>query len=146
MDVIPQWTHSMSVRDPALDAQHIELLELCRAVHDMAQRGGQTSDLCTQRLEDIVHALRKHDQFEIHRMLDRGERLSKQLRINRAKALQQLEELAFATPARDIPLTRLQSLLCGWIEYHLYQAKPEPHPPERDRSYCRIWNLNVRTL
>lgn len=120
MNGIPQWTHRMSVRDPALDAQHIELLELCRAVHDMAQRGGQRSDLCIQRIQEIVQALRKHDQFEMRRLLDRGERLSKQLRINRAKALHQLEELAFALPSRDIPLVKLQSLLCSWIEYHLH--------------------------
>lgn len=120
MKVVPHWTHNMSVRDPVLDAQHIELLELCRAVQDMAQQGRQQSDLCAQRLEEIVHALRKHNQFEISRLLDRGERLSKQLRINRAKALQQLEELAFAAPSHDIPLAKLQTLLCGWIQYHLH--------------------------
>jgi hemerythrin len=120
MKVIPQWTHRMSVRDPALDAQHIELLELCRTVQDMAQHGKQKSDLCAQRLEEIVYALRKHNQFEISRLLDRGERLSKQLRINRAKALQQLEELALAAPSNDIPQAKLQALLCGWIQYHLH--------------------------
>ncbi|WP_407713159.1 hypothetical protein ACJJWD_13310 [Comamonas testosteroni] len=120
MKVIPQWTHSMSVRDPALDAQHIELLEMCRTVQDMAQHGRQQSDLCAQRLEEIVHALRKHNQFEISRLLDRGERLSKQSRINRAKALQQLEELALAVPSNDIPLAKLQTQLCGWIQYHLH--------------------------
>ena len=120
MKVIPLWTHSMSVRDPVLDAQHIELLELCRTVQDMAQHGRQKSDLYAQRLEEIVHALRRHDHFEINRLLDRGERLSKQLRINRAKALQQLEELALATPSHDISLAKLQTLLCGWIPYHLH--------------------------
>lgn len=78
MKVIPQWSYSMIVRDPVLDAQHIELLELCRAVQDMAQHGRQKSDLCALRLEEIVHTLRKHDQLEINRLLDQGERLSKQ--------------------------------------------------------------------
>ncbi|MGU3629888.1 hypothetical protein [Comamonas sp. C24C] len=120
MKVIPQWTHRMSVRDPALDAQHIELLELCRAVHDMALHGRQKSNLYTQRLDEIVHALRKHNQFEINRLLDRGEHLPKQLRVNRAMALHQLEEFAFAAPSHDVPLAKLQSLLCGWIQYHLH--------------------------
>lgn len=120
MKVIPRWSYNMSMRDPVLDAQHIELLELCRAVQDMAQHGRQKSDLCAIRLEEIVHALRKHDQLEINRLLDRGERLSKQLRINRAKALQQLEELALAAPSHDIPLAKLQTQLCSWIQYHLH--------------------------
>ena len=120
MKVIPQWTHRMSVRDPALDAQHIELLELCRVVHDMALHGRQKSDLYVQRLGEIVHALRKHDQFEINRLLDRGEHLSKQLRVNRAMALHQLEELALAAPSHDVPLAKLQTQLCCWIQYHLH--------------------------
>ena len=121
MKVVPQWSYSMSVRDPVLDTQHIELLELCRAVQDMAHDDRQKSAPCALWLEEIVYALRKHGQFEINRLLDRGEgRLSKQQCINRANALQQLEELALAAPLRDMHLTKLQTLLCCWIQHHLH--------------------------
>jgi hypothetical protein len=35
-------------------------------------------------------------------------------------ALHQLEELALAAPSHDVPLAKLQTLLCGWIQYHLH--------------------------
>jgi len=110
----------MSVRDPVLDAQHIELLELCRSVQEMLEYGGQKSDMCFQLLEDISHVLSEHDLLEAGVFLARGERLPEELRINRALARQQLEDLTAAAPVRDIPKATFQALLCGWIQYHLH--------------------------
>jgi hemerythrin len=120
MNAIPRWSPSMSVRDPVLDAQHIELLELCRTVLELMQHDIYKGDLCIQRLEEISHVLREHDCLEASKLLARGEHLPDQLRINRAMAQQQLEELALTVSMHDMPQAKFQTLLCNWIQYHLH--------------------------
>lgn len=120
MQAIPQWSPSMSVRDPVLDAQHIELLELCRTVHDMFRHGEQKSELFVRRLEEISHVLEEHDRLEVIKLLARGERVSEELRISRAQARQQLADLTMAAPLREMPQATFQAMLCGWIQHHLH--------------------------
>lgn len=120
MKAIPRWSPSMSVRDPVLDAQHIELLELCRTIQDMVQNGWNKSDLCLRWLEEISHQLREHDRLEASKLEAGGTELPQQLRINRAIAQQQLEELTVAAPWHDTPHAKFHQLLCGWIPYHLH--------------------------
>lgn len=120
MNAIPRWLPSMSVRDPVLDAQHIELLEICRTVQEMVKYGRQKSDLCALRLEEISHMLREHDRLEACTLMARGEHLPPELHVNRANARQQLDELKTAAALHEISQTRFHSLLCGWIKYHLH--------------------------
>ncbi|MDR0226108.1 MAG: hypothetical protein LBI66_06785 [Burkholderiaceae bacterium] len=110
----------MSVRDPVLDAQHIELLELCRTVQELVRHGRHHSDLCVQRLEQISRALREHDLLEASQLQARGQGLPDDLRAHRALARQQLEKLASAVSVHEVPQARFQAMLCGWIRHHLH--------------------------
>lgn len=119
MNTIPRWSPSMSMRDPVLDARHIELLELCRTVQELVQHGRIKTELCLQRLSEISIVLREHDQLEVRKLRERGQRLSKEMHANRALAQQQLEELTAVASLHDLPQNKFHALLCGWIQYHL---------------------------
>ena len=115
---IPRWSALMSMKDPLLDAQHIELLELCRSIQSDLERGCLESWAFLQRLNEFAFLLREHDYAESHVLRLRGQSLSHDQNMQRASALRDVEELASNAHQKKLDPTVTQHKVCCWIKYH----------------------------
>lgn len=118
MTPIPRWSSRMSMKDPLLDAQHIELLEMSRSIQsDLKWRDPQNWAL-RQRLDEFVFLLREHDIAEAKVLHQRGQDLSHDVQSLRAVALKAIEKLSHDTQAEKFDPIMTQRVLLGWIQYH----------------------------
>lgn len=118
MTSIPHWSCRMSVQDPVLDAQHIELLEMCRSIQSDLEQGGAQGWAFQQRLDEFVFLLREHDCAEASALRLRGQDLPHGLRMQRAQALRDIEALAGQSPSQPFDPAMARHMLCRWIQYH----------------------------
>ncbi|MEX8194243.1 hypothetical protein [Comamonas guangdongensis] len=118
MTPIPHWTFSMSVQDPLLDSQHIELLEMCRSIQSDLEWGDTQNWAFRQRLDEFAFLLREHDDVEASALRQLGQNLSHGLQLQRAMALRAVETLVHHPQAEVFDPVMTQRVLCGWIRYH----------------------------
>lgn len=109
----------MSVRDPWLDAQHIELLEMCRSMQFELERDEPQNWAFRQRLDEFVCLLREHDDAEVTALQQRGQNLPRKLCSQWASALQAIETLARSPQSEKLDPVKTQRTLCNWIQFHL---------------------------
>lgn len=118
MTPIPHWSFNMSVLDPLLDSQHIELLEMCRSIQSDLEWGDPQNWAFRQRLDEFALLLREHDGAEAHALHQRGQDLPHSLHSLRALALRDIETLAHNPQSEEFDPVMTQQVLCGWIQYH----------------------------
>ncbi|GGH63930.1 hypothetical protein GCM10010975_30220 [Comamonas phosphati] len=134
MTPIPRWSSSMSVKDPLLDAQHIELLEICRSMQSDLEREGPQGWTFLQRLDEFAFLLRAHDAAEASALRRRGQDLPYGLHAQRASALRDIEALASNSHSEKFDPVVMQYVLCGWIQYHFDARQGEAMRIEPDRG------------
>ena len=118
MTLIPHWSVLMSVKDPLLDAQHIELLEMCRSIRFTLEHGHSQDWAFRQRLNELAFLLREHDDAEACVLQQRGQKLAQDLCIQRASALHDIEKLASNFQPKKFDTAVMQHTVCRWIQYH----------------------------
>jgi hypothetical protein len=81
-------------KGPSLDAQHIELLEMCRSIQQDLDRGHGQNWTLEQKLHEFAFLLEEHEEIEARVFGSRGQNLTQEQSNQRAVALRDVQALA----------------------------------------------------
>jgi len=115
---IPRWSSVMSVKDPLLDAQHIELLEMCRSIQQDLDRGHGQNWTLEQKLHEFAFLLEEHEEIEARVFGSRGQNLTQEQSNQRAAALRDVQALADNFERKKYDPIAARQKVAHWIQLH----------------------------
>ncbi|KJA10049.1 hypothetical protein RP29_13385 [Acidovorax temperans] len=122
MPNIPKWSHSLSVRNPRLDEQHIILIELSKELVELVARGPSTDEPIHRLLKEFSDYARRHDELE-EGLLAANDcpTLAEHRRVHRA-AEAELDRWMASASTESLDRKALVAYFQGWMEHHLTET------------------------
>lgn len=122
MPHIPQWSHTLSVRNARLDEQHIVLIELSKELIALVRRAPSTDEPILQALREFADLARRHDELEEGLLAANGcPTLEKHRAIHRL-AEAELDRWMVAAASESLDRKALVDGLDGWMSHHLTET------------------------
>ena len=122
MHHVPQWSHTLSVRNARLDEQHIVLIELSKELIALVKGAPPTDAPILQALREFADLARRHDELEEGFLAANGcPTLEKHLAIHRL-AEAELDRWMVAAAAESLDRKALVDGLDGWMAHHLTET------------------------
>lgn len=122
MPHIPEWSHTLSVRNARLDEQHIVLIELSKELIALVRRGPSTDAPILEALREFADLARRHDELEEGLLAANGcPTLEKHLAIHRM-AEAELDRWMVAAASESLDRKALIDGLDGWMAHHLTET------------------------
>lgn len=122
MSHIPQWSHSLSVRNARLDEQHIILIELSKELVALVARGPSSDLPICDLLKEFADYAKRHDELE-EGLLAANDcpTLAEHRQVHRS-AEAELERWIEAASTESLDRKALVAYFQGWMEHHLTET------------------------
>jgi hemerythrin-like metal-binding protein len=122
MSHIPQWSHSLSVRNARLDEQHIILIELSKELVALVARGPSSDLPIGDLLTEFSAYAKRHDALEEGLLAANNcPTWLEHQKVHRA-AEAELERWIAAASAESLDRKALVAYFEGWMEHHLTET------------------------
>ena len=119
---MPQWSHTLSVRNARLDEQHIVLIEMSKELIALVKRAPPTDAPILEALREFADYARRHDELEEGLLAANGcPTLSEHRAIHR-RAEAELERWVLAAASESIDRKALVSCFEVWMAHHLTET------------------------
>lgn len=122
MSHIPQWSHSLSVRNARLDEQHIILIELSKELIELVARGPSSDLPIHDLLKEFSDYAKRHDELE-EGLLAANDfpTLAAHRRVHRV-AEAELERWMASASTESLDRKALVAYFQEWMEHHLTET------------------------
>ena len=122
MPHIPQWSHTLSVRNARLDEQHIVLIELSKELIALVRRAPSTDEPILQALREFADLARRHDELEEGLLAANGCPTLDEHRAIHRLAEAELDRWMVAAASESLDRKALIDGLDGWMAHHLTET------------------------
>ena len=122
MPHIPQWSHTLSVRNARLDEQHIVLIELSKELIGLVRRAPSTDEPILQALREFADLARRHDELEEGLLAANGCPTLEEHRASHRLAEAELDRWMVAAASESLDRKALIDGLDGWMAHHLTET------------------------
>ena len=122
MPHIPEWSHTLSVRNARLDEQHIVLIELSKELIALVRRGPSTDAPILEALREFADLARRHDELEEGLLAANGCPTLDEHRAIHRLAEAELDRWMVAAASESLDRKALIDGLDGWMAHHLTET------------------------
>lgn len=122
MPHIPQWSHTLSVRNARLDEHHIVLIELSKELIALVKRAPPTDAPILQALREFADLARRHDELEEGMLAANGCPTLDEHRAIHRLAEAELDRWMAAADSESLDRKALVDGLDGWMAHHLTET------------------------
>jgi hemerythrin-like metal-binding protein len=122
MPHIPQWSHTLSVRNARLDEQHIVLIELSKELMALVRRAPPTDEPILQALREFADLAGRHDELEEGLLAANGCPTLEEHRAIHHLAEAELDRWMVAAASESLDRKALMDGLDGWMAHHLTET------------------------
>ena len=123
MLTIPNWSSDLSVGNPVVDAQHKQLLEVCRRLVVLADDPATKKSALYELINDVAELMRAHFRSE-EEILRQNNCPNLEAHIEEHEMLYQrlLEQLSVCMQNKEVSESDFDSLMTCWLSHHLLEA------------------------
>ena len=122
MPHIPQWSHTLSVRNARLDEQHSVLIELSKELIALVRRAPSTDAPILEALREFADLARRHDELEEGLLAANGCPTLDGHRAIHRLAEAELDRWMVAAASESLDRKALIDGLDGWMAHHLTET------------------------
>ena len=122
MPHIPQWSHTLSVRNARLDEQHIVLIEMSKELIALVKRAPPTDAPILDALREFADYARRHDELEEGLLAANGCPTLEEHRATHRLAEAELERWMAAASGESLDRKALVLCFEAWMAHHLTET------------------------